>query len=543
MKNDRTTSTVRFGDGSFGMNPAPPGLPYTPDDLHGALTAWAAALGAQHVRADDPTRARYARTSLPRGTTPAAVVRPASAEQVQDVARVATRYHIPLHPICRGKNWGYGDACAPTDGQVIVDLSRMDRIVEVNAPLAYAVIEPGVTQGQMYEHLRQNRLPLILDVSGAGPDASIMGNTLARGFGHTPYGNHFTHVSGLEVVLRDGRIIRTGYGALKNAQATRTFPWGLGPYVDGLFTQSDLGIATQMGIWLLPQPESIQGFAFQVAGEHEIGAVVDAIRDLRLAGVVQSTVHMANDLRVISARRRYPWHLTGGGTPLPVDVRRRLRQEAGIGAWNVMGGLYGTHAHVAAGRAAIRRRLRGIARVHFFGARKIRWARRAARLLGRTRTGQQLSEMIDSADSVYKLLIGHPTPEHLGGVFWRARPDSEVQGDDPTQSGSIWLSPVFPLASSHAQRVLDIVQPIWHEHGFTLLATITAITERAGVAVLSVCFDQQQPGEGDCALSCYQTAFHALAAAGYYPYRLGIQSVGELERYQRQERAEVRVWM
>jgi 4-cresol dehydrogenase (hydroxylating) len=464
-------------------------------------------------------------------------------DQVQEVARVATRYRIPLHPICRGKNWGYGDACAPTDGQVIVDLGRMDRIVEVNTPLAYAVIEPGVTQGQMYEYLCEKRIPLILDVSGAGPDASIMGNTLARGFGHTPYGNHFTHISGLEVVLRDGRIVRTGYGGLQNAQATRAFPWGLGPCVDGVFTQSDLGIVTQMGIWLLPQPESIQGFAFKVAGEHDIGAVVDAVRELRLAGVIQSTVHMANDLRVISARRRYPWDLAGGGTPLPADVRGQLRREAGIGAWNVMGGLYGTRAQVAAGRRAIRRRLRGIAHVHFFGASKIRWARRATRLLGRTHAGQQLGEMIDSAESVYKLLIGNPTPEHLSGVFWRTRPDSEVDWSDPSQSGSMWLSPVFPLESSHARRVLEIVEPIWREHGFTLLATITAITERAGVAVLSVCFDHQQPGEPECALSCYKTAFHALAAAGYYPYRLGIQSFGDLDPHRQRERAEVRVWI
>ena len=202
--------------------------PYTSADLQQVLVAWSKVVGQQHVRCDAQTIATYARTTLPRGTTPAAVVLPESASQVQQIVRIANQYHIPLYPISRGKNWGYGDACAPTDGQVIVDLGRMNRICEVNTDLAYAVIEPGVTQGQMYQYLTERQIPLILDVTGAGPDASIMGNTLARGFGHTPYGNHFTHIAGMEVVLRDGRIVNTGYGALHNAQATRVFPSGLG---------------------------------------------------------------------------------------------------------------------------------------------------------------------------------------------------------------------------------------------------------------------------------------------------------------------------
>jgi 4-cresol dehydrogenase (hydroxylating) len=515
--------------------------PYSPDDLQRALAAWSQILGDQYVRDDSQTIATLARTTLPYGTTPAAVVRPESARQVQQIVEIAKEHHVPLHPISRGKNWGYGDACAPTDGQVIVDLGRMNRILEVNTDLAYAVIEPGVTQGQMYQYLTKNNIPLILDVTGAGPDASIVGNTLARGFGHTPYGNHFTHISGMEVVLRDGRIINTGYGALHNAQATRVFPSGLGPYAEGLFTQSDLGIVTRMGIWLLPTPDAIQGFALKVPREEDIGEVVDAIRELRLAGVVQSTVHMANDLRVISARRRYPWELTGGQTPLPDNVREQLRRAAGIGAWNVMGGLYGTRRQVAAARAAIRRRLGHLAHVHFFGAAKIRWAHRLVRTLGKTRFGQSLGQMVDSAESVYKLLVGNPTPEHLSGVFWRTRPDTVVDSSDPSYSGSMWLSPVFPLASTHARRVLDIVEPIWREHGFSLLVTITAITERAGVAVLSVCFDHNQPGEPDRAAACYTSALNALASAGYYPYRLGIQSAGALEPYRVQPQRELTI--
>ncbi len=212
------------------MTPPTGKTPYSPADLQQALAAWSHILGDQYVRCTTAqTITTYARTTLPHGTTPAAVVRPESARQVQQIVEIAKQYHIPLHPISRGKNWGYGDACAPTDGQVIVDLGRMNRICEVNTDLAYAVIEPGVTQGQMYQYLTEHNIPLILDVTGAGPDASIVGNTLARGFGHTPYGNHFTHISGMEVVLRDGRIVNTGYGALQQRTSHARFPLGFGP--------------------------------------------------------------------------------------------------------------------------------------------------------------------------------------------------------------------------------------------------------------------------------------------------------------------------
>jgi len=77
-------------------------------------------------------------------------------------------------PNIRGKNWGYGDACAPSNGQVIVDLRHMNRINIVDEKLAYAVIEPGVTQGQLFQFLQDNHPGLWMDATGAGPSASLV---------------------------------------------------------------------------------------------------------------------------------------------------------------------------------------------------------------------------------------------------------------------------------------------------------------------------------------------------------------------------------
>ncbi|MCZ6666916.1 MAG: FAD-binding oxidoreductase, partial [Gammaproteobacteria bacterium] len=233
--------------------------------------AWGALrelLGSEHLLTHPEAIAPYTQSTLARATIPLAVARPASADEVAGITRVAERFHLPLYPISRGKNWGYGDACAVTDGQVIVDLSRMNAIIEVDAQMAYAVIEPGVTQGQLSEYLREHGIPLWLDCTGAGPEASIVGNVLERGFGHTPYGNRFQNICSMQVVLSNGRVLETGFGHFSRAKTKNLFPTGLGPVLHGLFTQSNLGIVTRLGIWMMPTPECFEAF-FCFVEQHE----------------------------------------------------------------------------------------------------------------------------------------------------------------------------------------------------------------------------------------------------------------------------------
>src|SRR3546814_4990540 len=75
-------------------------------------------------------------------------------------------------------------------------------------------------------------------------------NILDRGFGHTPYGNRAQYISGLEIVLADGRVLRTGFGHFDMARSSHLFPYGIGPALDGLFVRSSLGIVNAIGIWL-----------------------------------------------------------------------------------------------------------------------------------------------------------------------------------------------------------------------------------------------------------------------------------------------------
>ncbi len=487
-----------------------------------AIAAWRDALGEHAVDADGAALDRYARSTQPQGTRPCCVLYPTTLDHLRAILQVAVEQHVPVYPISCGKNWGYGDACAPADGMAIVDCSRMNRILEVNVELGYAVVEPGVTQQQLFERVRREAPGFWVDCTGAGPDASVLGNALERGFGHTPYGDHVRSSCGMEVMLADGRVLRTGFGHYPGARAAHAYPYGVGPMLDGLFTQSNLGIVTQLGVWLYPAPEAFRFFFIKVEEEDRLAPLIEALRPLRLHGVLNSAVHIGNDLRIISSLRRYPWAEAHGATPLPDALRDALRREAGVGAWNVSGTLAGTRGQVRAAAKALRAAVRGLGRVIFVDDAKLAWGKRAAALLGMFGLGRVLARQLEALEPNYGLLKGIPTNEPLRGAQWRVRDGGEDLIDPlDAHCGLLWLSPVLPMRGADARDLLDITAPLFARHGFDLLVTFTLLNERSMTAILNVAFDKRRSEECAASAACYGEVMAAFREHGFIPYRLG----------------------
>lgn len=482
-------------------------------------------VGHQNVSTDEATRERFARSTATSNTVPIGVVRPGNREHVRDIVRLAGSYSTPVFPISRGKNWGYGDACAPTQGNLIIDLSGMNRILEVNAELAYAVIEPGVTQGQLVDYIHKNGLPLMLDVTGAGVDASVVGNVLERGSGHTPYGDHFATSCNYEVVLSDGSIITTGFGSFDNSQAQHVYKWGVGPSLDGIFTQSNLGIITRMTVWLMPRPERFLMFLVILKDAASVGPFFDVIRRLRLAGTLRSTLHCFNDRRLLPSSVRFPWDQAGGQKALEVErgeLFRKLCEDHGIPAWAATGSIQGGKAEVGAMKRSIRRALASVPglRIVFLSPRSLEWARRFASWVSATRWGGTLARRLDSARVGMDMLLGKPSNKTLRGSHWRARTSQDEVADPlDTGSGLAWISPILPMTASAISEVCSLSEQIFHRYGFEYQVTITAITERALIAVQSICFDRSNPEEITRARECENALVTELLRRGYVPYR------------------------
>src|SRR5260370_12223062 len=123
---------------------------------------------------------------------------------------MANEVRLPLYPISPGCNWGLGSKLPVRDGAALVDLSRMDRIHEVNETHGYAVIEPGVTQRKLHERLKDTQSAWYLSVTGSGAETSILGNALDRGIAHQ--GSPAAQISALEVVLAPAESLLTDSG-------------------------------------------------------------------------------------------------------------------------------------------------------------------------------------------------------------------------------------------------------------------------------------------------------------------------------------------
>eukprot|EP01041_Mallomonas_annulata_P025576 gene25576-46652_t len=231
----------------------------------------------------------------------------------------------------------------------------------------------------------------------------------------------------------------------------------------------------------------------------------------------------------------FPRGMAGVHGCLPDAVRAALRSEAGIGAWTVSGALHGSAGQLAVARKAIRGALRGRgATVRFLDERKLDLADVAGRCLGRTRAGVRLRAQVAMGRSLFAMNRGIPDGRFLAGAYWRRQgglPGTFPRGADPAQDGCgmLWLSPVLPMRGRDLLAVHDLAAPAFREHGFDLFATFSMINERALGGVLTVAYDQGSAEETARAHRCYRALFTRLMAAGYIPYRVGNQSMGDLD--------------
>lgn len=251
-----------------------------------ALAEFGRAIGKDWVFSDAESVSLYRDAYSPLRGEPqervaSAALAPASTEEVQAVVRIANRHRIPLYPISTGRNLGYGGSAPAMSGSVVLDLKRMNRILEVNEKEAWCLVEPGVSYFDLYEHLSQRKIALWADVPEPGW-GSVVGNALDRGAGFSAvtFRNHFDAHCGMEVVLPNGELMRTGMGAMPGSASWQVYKSGFGPWVDGLFSQSGLGVVTKMGFWLMPEPEAFLKGAVHLGRFRDLEPLVDAVRDL-----------------------------------------------------------------------------------------------------------------------------------------------------------------------------------------------------------------------------------------------------------------------
>lgn len=256
-----------------------------------ALDALAALLGDRLSRSPSDLALHGQNESYFDPCPPDAVAYPVSTEEVSALARLCSAHGVPM------VGWGAGTSleghALAVQGGVVVDFTRMNRVLEVRPEDMLVRVQPGVTREALNQELRATGLFFPVD---PGANASIGGMAATRASGTTAvrYGPMRDNVRALEVALADGRVIRTGTAAPKSST---------GYDLTALFVGAEgtLGLITELTLRLRGQPEAISA---AICAFDDMGAAVEAV-----ITTIQSDIPMARiefvDATTATAFNRY----------------------------------------------------------------------------------------------------------------------------------------------------------------------------------------------------------------------------------------------
>jgi FAD/FMN-containing dehydrogenase len=210
-------------------------------------------VGNEYVTVDEEDLVVYSEDlTCEEPSKPDVVVMPENIEQIQEIVKLANKEKVPVTPFVAGANMG---GLTLTEGGIIIDLKRMNKIIEVNEKAMYAIVEPGVTFGQLEGKLKESNPSLRFSYPNSPPYTSVLVNTLLEGLGNLSlkYDATASLLNGLEVVLPTGETAKIGSCAVSKYWFSR-YPL---PDIAGLFIgwQGTTGIATKGSIALLHRPK------------------------------------------------------------------------------------------------------------------------------------------------------------------------------------------------------------------------------------------------------------------------------------------------
>ncbi|MEO8324814.1 MAG: FAD-binding oxidoreductase [Nitrospirota bacterium] len=458
------------------------------ETMDAAVKDFRSVLGEENVLIRGEQLAPYTKTMMPVSEdnhTPSAAILATTVEQIQEIVGICNKFKVPIWTISTGKNLGYGSAAPAESGQVVLDLKRMNRILEVDGDLCYALVEPGVTYKQLYDYIQKHNLPLWLSVPAPSAIAGPTGNTLDRGIGYTPYGEHFLNACGMEVVLASGEVLRTAMGGLPNSNTWQVFKWGYGPYLDGIFTQSNYGIVTKFGFWLQPAPPVYKPFQIQFPNEEDIVEIVETIRPLRLSGTIQNSVVIAHALYEAAVKAKRSDYVSGPGS-ISDEAVRQLIHDHKMGMWNISAALYGTKEQV-----------------------DVNWKILTA-AFGKSGKAKFLTEEDAGDDPVFSyraaLMRGGMDLREFNLYNWRGG------------GGSLWFAPVAQARGSETLNQMALAKRILTKYGLDYTGEFV-VGMRDMHHILDMLYDRTDPEMTKAAYQCFDELITEFSSLGYGSYR------------------------
>jgi 4-cresol dehydrogenase (hydroxylating) len=462
-------------------------------------------------------------------TAPIEVCRPQTHQDVVDLIQQARRDGVPLYPVSTGLNWGYGSTSTVASGCRLVDLRNMRRLRNADGHGALsldnpvALIEPGLTQGELYDHLVQRGLPLTFNVTGSSRDTSLLGNSLDRGVGY--FGPRREDLFGLEIALGNGKTIQTGFRRLgEDSPLAHCHPYGLGPMLDGLFFQGNFGIVTSACFRLSPRRPKEVAVSLALRDNRKLGEFINQLVQLKREGLMGSVTHIANKARSQAS-------LLYGMTSY-LEEHCRLSPSAALkeataaveivapNEWTSLAAVTGNTAQVSAALKEVKARMQPLARTMVITDELLSFGFKACNALRAISKFRANAAAINAVRPLHGLALGVPTDAAIDNLMWKFGHGGEpARLLDHTNCGLLFICPALPSDGAMIVRLMDELRAIADQHLHTLYTTINVETPTSLVAVINLLFDRGNAEEVERAHTCARALLAHIRARHLEIYR------------------------
>jgi 4-cresol dehydrogenase (hydroxylating) flavoprotein subunit len=449
---------------------------------------WSDIIEPENIVLDADQCGAWGRRTFGADMAVSAILRPGTRHEVAAIVRTATMHCLPVHPVSRGANWGMGSRAPFENGSVILDLSGLAKISDYDPEQGVVRVEPGVTFEMLATYLSAHESRYFVSEIGGSPEASVLANALDRGDG--AIGDRWASLGDLEVVLADGRTLETGYSATQAYRLKGLHSGAAGPIVEGLFSQSNLGVVVAAWIRLEPMPENLAVFTSRIDGLDRLPGLISAWRKGQFAGAIQGrSVTLWNGVKYFA--RENP------RSSYSDDEVRHAETEA----WYLSGYLQAEDSTIL--------KLRANRVVQSFNA-------AGAETSGViVRTGGAWQEGCEG-------LLGKPSPRNLRTVYWSSDAIPEFEDMDPDEDGCglLWLCLAFPFDGAVLAEFVQCAAAVLRPYGIDFNIGVEATSFRCLLSYVSMSYRRDGQESDTAALDAYRDLLAEAERLGLAPYRL-----------------------
>ncbi|MEM9029861.1 MAG: FAD-binding oxidoreductase [Pseudomonadota bacterium] len=465
------------------------------ENLDSYLSEVRKTLGSDRVASASTSSLSQDQTTFPWAARSHAYIRPRSADELVAAVALAGTMRIPLHPMSRARGWGLGGR-QPVADAVVLDMSGMSRIVDLDIENCSATIEPGVTFAQLQAALDAKGLAAHVPSFGGPTDASVLANALERGEGTCASGDRFGSLSNLDIVLSTGERINTGFsrwGAC-SSRASRIHGRPAGPLLDGLVSQSGFGVVASGTVRLAPTHRFATSIIAQIGTDPAaLRIVVAKIRHMVRGGLVEAhdVAFWDSAKRLSTLVQRRATGTVGTTTETPADI--------GWAASLIVRDDY--QAVMQARIKAVYDELHGVAALSLATDRTPDGRRVPTPLTGFS-DGQNVR-------SCYAAKLSEP---------------GDTLDPERDRCGFLWACPVLPFSADALLGVVAKLEPPRDKRVFAALG-VQAVSMSALHGYVSIAWDRDEHGSDSVAMDFHDRVFAELCRDGYLPYRLAHPSI------------------